>query len=51
MSIVVRQELPTLCAHSYGFYLPHSHKEKYIGLPVLFRASRIRGYLNLGDRP
>ena len=28
MSIVVLQEFPTFWAHSYGFYLPHSHIEK-----------------------
>ena len=34
-----------------GSSTPHSHIEKYIGLPVLFKASLIGGYLTFGDVP
>jgi hypothetical protein len=34
ISKVVLQEFAIFFAQRYGFYLPHSHIEKYIGLPV-----------------
>jgi len=51
MSPVVLQELPTGLAHVAGLSTPHSHIEKKIGFPVLFKASLIGGYLYSGAVP
>ena len=39
MSPVVRQRCPTGSAHSHGWFWPHSHRLKTIGLPAARIAS------------